>query len=341
MQLAVLLCIILTLPAMASDKISRNIKLKSSSVSKVAKSEIEGSPDFLHEKKLASREEGVEIKGALPMVYNLSIEVEINERIESVYKQKVASAKESKARTVAFDYNYEESRGVSSIVLYTTTSTATLKQEVDSFNFNAAEGRFVAVNDILHPNGLQLANKIISAEVKGNPDRYYPNFPGLQEDDAFKVVNGDIAFMFDAFQIAPGSEGIMQFNVAIDDVVTIAIRKNSDYWIKEQNYSLKMVPLRSVCTALGYVVGWSSADKKITVGWPGDSTSILISIDKNDYTITKSASLEKAAKRSLEASPELVAGITYVPISFFDQLLDRVAFSVDEYENVIFSSYKG
>jgi hypothetical protein len=101
-----------------------------------------------------------------------------------------------------------------------------------------------------------------------------------------------------------------------------------------------MVPLRSVCGALGYTVAWSSADKSITVEWPGE-THVSMSLDKNDYTLAKRPSHEKTTSRALESAPELMDGITYVPISFFDQILDRVAFSVDESENVVFSCYTG
>jgi hypothetical protein len=327
------LILTICIPALASNDLARK---DVSSLSIAAESD----QGIIKPKSLSAKEEGLEIKGELPVARAIAASDLINEKIVAAYKEKVASAKESKARTITFSYKSEESRGILSILLYTTTATATAKEEVDSFNIRTEDAAFVGVNDILSPNGLTLANKIISAHVKGNPDRFYPNFPGVQDTDAFAVIGSELVFMFDAFHIAPGSEGIIEFPLALDNVINVTVRKNPGYFVKEQNYSLKMVPLRSVCDALGYKVSWSSSSKSIFVEWPGE-IQVTMSLDKNDYMLARQPSLDKTSSRALESPPELLDGITYVPISFFDQILERVAFSVDESENIIFSCYTG
>jgi hypothetical protein len=297
------------------------------------------SQGYFKARALSAREEGLEIKGELPVARDMAMGELINERIQDAYKEKVASAKESKARTITFAFRQEESRGIVSLLLYSTTSTATARQEVDSFNFTSDGLSLVDVNDILSPNGLQLATKIISARVKNNPDRFYPNFPGVMETDAFAVIGGDLVFLFDAFHMAPGSEGIISFPISLDSVVNYTVKKSPGYFVKEQ-YSLKMVPLRNICGALGYSVAWNSAGKAITVEWPGE-IAVMMSLDKNDYTLSRQPAADKTTSRALESAPELKDGITYVPISFFDQILDRVAFSVDESDNIVFSCYTG
>jgi len=293
-----------------------------------------------------TREEGLDIKGELPAVQNLNdFGLLLNQDIQDTYRQKVAAAKESKARSITFGCEYYSSRsGVSSIVLTTRIVTAVTKDEVDSFNYIPAESRLVGVNDILGPNGLQIANKVISQRIRSDPETYYTNFPGLQDTDAFHVTNdGNIVFLFDAFQIAPGSVGVTSFTLKISDIVnTMPFQKDDGYWIKDTSYSLKMVSLRAVCDNLGYSIGWNNSTKEITVSRnDGSDVSVSFMIDVNNYKSSSPDAPDKVQKRSLESAPVMIGGVTYVPISFFDQILELVAYHVDDNDNIIFSSYLG
>jgi hypothetical protein len=291
------------------------------------------------ERKVALREEGLDIKGELPVLTGEDdLSSRINQRIEDTYRQKVAAAKESKARSVTFSYTcYPPSDGVASILLKTSITTAVSKDEVDSFNYIPAESRLVGVNDILGPNGLQIAGKVISQRIRADSERYYTNFPGVQEDDAFYVTGGNIFFLFDAFQIAPGSEGIISFDLEIDGVInTRPIRNGVGYWINESSYSLKMVSLRAVCADLGYTIHWNESSKVITVDRPGDVT-VSFKTDVNRYQRSRTDASD--ITRSLESAPVALDGANYVPISFFDQILELVAYHVDENDSIIFTTY--
>ena len=57
--------------------------------------------------QLSQREEGLEIKGEKPLVQNPGALAPIlNELIGETYRQKVAAAKESKARSITFKCDY-------------------------------------------------------------------------------------------------------------------------------------------------------------------------------------------------------------------------------------------
>ncbi|MDR3238484.1 MAG: DUF3298 domain-containing protein, partial [Clostridiales bacterium] len=269
-------------------------------------------PLSIADKKLGIREEGLEIKGKLPVISGLhDLDAGLNNQIANVYQQKVAGAKESKARSISFDYERKVSSDIVSLLIYSTTVTATSKAEVSSLNFNASQERLVTVNDILGPNGLQLANKVISSRIKSDPDQYYPNFSGLQENHAFELADGDIIFLFDAFQIAPGSKGIIRFALNRNSIVSYVALKNNGagYWTKNESYGLKMVSLRPVCAALGYTLGWDTSDHSITVQRPGESM-ISMSVRDNAYKSMKTDGSDKYVKRSLEAPPEMLDGAT-------------------------------
>ncbi|MDR1061869.1 MAG: copper amine oxidase N-terminal domain-containing protein, partial [Clostridiales bacterium] len=78
-----------------------------------------------------------------------------------------------------------------------------------------------------------------------------------------------------------------------------------------------MVPLRAVAEALGREVGWDGANRRATVG------SLAVTPGRNEYAG------EDGEPRQLEAAPVLQNDRTYVPISFFTDIV-RVAFSDGE-----------
>ena len=291
-------------------------------------------------RKLNLREEGLDIKGELPEMYNLDkLGVILTDQIKETYRQKVAAAKESKARSILFEWEFYTSGNVSSLLLKTTITTAVSKEEVNSFNFAPDGSRIISVNDVIGPNGLQIANKVISQRIRANSEFYYASFPGLQSTDAFYVSDGEIVFLFDAFKIAPGSAGVIPFPLEIDSVINSRlVKKDEGYWVNKSNYGLKMVSLRAVCRDLRYTVDWNRTTKKTTVERVGDIT-VTLKTDDNIYESSRPNAPNKIQSRSLESAPTIVDGVTYVPISFFDQILELVAYHVDDNGNIIFSTY--
>jgi len=292
----------------------------------------------VEEKLLSQRESGLEIKGIYPVIYelgNLSLETAINEKIEIIFRQKIASARESKARSVSFSYTVTESQDVTTILLYSVINTSTSKAEVNSLNFNPYLRKWIGVNDMLGVNGVSLANNVIGEAIRKNPEVYYPSFTGIDQDETFLVEDEGVTFLFDAFKLAPGSEGIVTFTLYFDQIVEITVSRD-EYWKNEDSYDIRMIPLRRVLETLGFTVSWYEEDNGVVIG-KSDLFTIEISPENNLYIKTDDAN--KAVSRMLEVAPELLGGITYVPISFFDQLLDNVTYYVNENEDIIFTSY--
>ena len=79
-----------------------------------------------------------------------------------------------------------------------------------------------------------------------------------------------------------------------------------------------MLPLRDVAEALGYEVGWSDLLQRITVGTTPMGVNFVIGV--NEYN---KARMTPAA---LEQAPELIVsgdyGVTYVPASFFAEIIE-------------------
>ena len=100
-----------------------------------------------------------------------------------------------------------------------------------------------------------------------------------------------------------------------------------------------MVSLRAIGDSLRYSIDWNNAAQEVAVNRDGDVTAVF-QIGVNAYTSCHPGDPnEKPQKRALESPPEKRNGVTYVPISFFDQILELVAYHVDENDNIVFTTY--
>jgi hypothetical protein len=87
---------------------------------------------------------------------------------------------------------------------------------------------------------------------------------------------------------------------------------------------------------LGYRVSWNPRLHEVQI--TDAQTEVSISINRNAYRANGlTRSLEVAP--TLEISPSSGITATYVPLSFFDQILDAV-YSEDESGNITFSIYR-
>lgn len=296
------------------------------------------------EQKLQSREDGLDIKGSYPLVAgigNASLEAAVNEKIDTVFQQKKAEAKDSKAKSMTFAYTVTESGGITSILLRTVINTATTKREVNSVNFSRSLQSWIQIDDpaALGPNAVSLANKVISQRIKDNPDEYYQNFPGITKDDAFVVEDNGVSVYFDSGKVAPGADGEISFLLE-SQCVTSYWLPSDRYIVDAANYNLRMIPLRMVAENLGYTVTWTPGDvNTLIVVSRSDDFMATLTIGANNYSVSGPSAPDKPVSRQLEAAPELVDGVTYVPVSFFDQILELVSFSIDSDGGITFSTY--
>lgn len=85
-----------------------------------------------------------------------------------------------------------------------------------------------------------------------------------------------------------------------------------------------MVPLRAVTEALGYELTWESDTMTVRIG-----KAASLQIGKDDYHLARMSPIQ------LGAAPELVDGLTYVPLSFFKEVIRAEKVSIDAEQIVI------
>lgn len=292
---------------------------------------IHAAPDVTVKKNsVAHRDGSLTVKGNLPRVEGSSNAIfmsRLNQSITKLYDAAVANAKTNKFKSIAFDYEAIYSGSIVSIVLHRSeTSTSTTQNYTHTFVFNKNTNKYVQIADILGSNGIKICNKVIADTIKGD-ERYY-DFKGIDENHSFYVSNGNVIVIFDEGMISAVSRGHQKFEIPYANIKNTIIGKD-DYYTKTA-YNIKMIPLRKIVTAFDYKISFNKANQMVEI--TKDDFSSALTIGKNGYKKGRLSNIQ------LELSPEIIDGTTYVPISFFEEIMD-IYFTVDANGYITFSSY--
>jgi len=289
--------------------------------------------------ELFARQQGLDIRGQVPVIletFGPTYEA-LNEEIDNVVALLIEGTRRTRARSVTFDFEvfntvYNNSEVVS-IVISATARAVTDRTTVLSVNFNPVNGAQVSLTQVMGRDIAALAERKIDEMIRQNPATYYPAFNAPPTGQAFYLTDTSLFILFDEFQLSsvPGAASHIEFELANIRRYTLPF----DYYrISPDRYAIRMIPLSRVVEALGYTTRWDSSTREATVFLNGEVV-IVLREGENNYQ------LNGVLQRSLEAAPILHNSWTYVPISFFDQILSLTAFSIDTQGNIIFIAYLG
>ncbi len=290
---------------------------------------------YLKLKQFSTKSIMLEVSGFQPeLLYpeNEQLQKEVNDKIAEVYSAKVTQAKKQGFKTLEFTAEEKQFENFYTVLIQAKgTGSGSESTEVVTITLDTANSELVNLADVLGVNGLQICDKLISDEIKKYPDTFNPNFDGVTQEQSFYVEDNTIVVLFNENEIAAAAEGVYKIRVNIDSIKSVTIAKENIV-VLEDFYKLKMIPLKEVCTSLGYNVSWNAISKAVEVS-NGDVT-VSLSVGKNNYIKGKTGG------RALEAAPIIQGDLTYVPLSFFDQMLD-VTYSIDrEVGDIVFSKYE-
>lgn len=286
-------------------------------------------------KSAASRREDMIIEGNMPVVSGLTspkFQAELNALIRQEYTDKTDAAKKDSAKKLSFSYEFTPGGGeYYSIVIRSSTVAVSTRDEVRAFVFGSAD-KLLTVNDVLGPNGVKIINNVIADEMSKKPGTYNPDFAGITESQSFYVKDGSVFVVFDKYALGSAALGTPEFEINIDGVRnnTFTIGKDDSY--PKDPYNVKMIPLRMVSSGLGFGLAWNP--KELSIDVTRDSAVVAsLSIGKNVYFKSKYPAY------TLEFPPEIDEnGVTYLPISFFERILDA-CYTVDQAGSITFSYY--
>jgi len=223
--------------------------------------------------------------------------------------------------TVELSYKIVRSTDVSTIIFLAESVTAvgSRSAKVATLAIDRESLEPTAISDLLGGNGLKIATDVVNNFIAQN-FRNMPRIPLLDEDAHFYVTNDAVYFVFDRYEIAPGSEGIQSVPVYFNNLEWYWLEEE-DFYINVENHGVRMLPLRRLAEHFDYYLDWNPDTHEITLTREGDGDNsngvITLRLNENAYK-----RMHDLTPRALESAPEIINGVTFVPISFFESILD-------------------
>lgn len=273
------------------------------------------------------KKENTIITGKYPIlsgITNREFQNNVNKKIDSLVKNKLTSYSTKNSNKVDVTYDIIQDGNIVSVMLYF-KNMYTNEVESYSVNFNVKTNKYIDINSYLGANGLNYVNKVVAYKANDMNITYKK----VTASTPFYIKNGNVYVVFGAGSITFAQKGNIIFEVLPQNLDNFVIKVN-DYY-KKSGYNVKMVPLRETLEHFGYEMTWK--DGTVTILKNKKFVSYLV-INENRYSDKNNKII-----RQLEFAPELKNGKTYVPISYFSQILEML-FAVDSNENIVISSYK-
>jgi len=292
-------------------------------------------PNMITERTLTRRREGLELRAPIPVVTSAfgSEYVALNSRINEVIESLISEARRiSGARTLTFSYEVYHTAEVVSIVIEARVQSTLPRTLVRSVNFSLYDGRLLTINQAMGANILPLAERVLADRIRNNPEHYYAALNAPVMDQAFYVTNEGLVILFDGFSLSSSSGDISTIQFTHADIRTHRLPR-TDYYI-QAGYLLKMIPLRLVAeTGLGWEVDWHTHRGNPILLVNRDTVIELVIADVQ-YIVS-------GVTHTLENAPMMRNTSTYVPITFFDQIMPLTSYSIDAGGTITFIAYLG
>ena len=260
---------------------------------------------------------GITIKGIVPSV---SGSTSLNNQIEKIVSFETGSATSSGASKLTFDYTIVQSEKHTTIsfLINSTVISGSSMDKVSTVVIDKNTLKVVTVPDLLGANGLKIATDVVNEYIAANY-RNMPRINTLSANTSFYVADDAIYFLFDKYEIAPGSEGIQAVPVYRSKVKSLILEKD-DFYNNTEKYNVRMIPIRKVLEHFDYTVRWVSDEHEIQIRKRTNTDiNAYVPLKLNENTYLR---VNDISPQILESHPEKKNGSTYVPISFFESILD-------------------
>lgn len=182
-------------------------------------------------------------------------------------------------------------------------------------------------------NALRLVNSHIRNIIAENPRGFVTGFTGISQGHPFYLNNdGELVIPFASAELMPENRDVHRVTLDTRNIIDVSLDENYFHTLPQNQYNTVMVRLAYVIGRFGYTTEWDADSRTVYIFRDGEQVS-SVTIDNNAYYYGGTA------PRELEVAPMLSsAGFTYVPLSFFDEILG-ISTVVDSNGNIIMSKY--
>lgn len=296
---------------------------------------------MLGERVPTRRQVGLDIRGTFPYINSAFPAASfINQHIDDyVVTSLITEARRLRARAITFDMEYRPTEDVVSIVILADVATTLPHTLVRSVNFCAHTGRILDMAEATGMEILPLAERILAEKIRGNPERYYAAL-NSEMPEAFYLTDESLAILFDGFALSTRVSTHETIELFFENIYSFTLEP--DGFRPNGPYGLKMIPVMEVLVGrLGYEARTIRGDDRIrrTVISRDGVDLIAFALNDSEYLV------HGTQRRTLEVAPQLLMNQytgeyrTYVPITFFDQVLPNTTYTIGWDESITFLAY--
>ena len=245
-------------------------------------------------------------------VENTALRAELQTRFAaqaSVFSQ----AHQAHAHTIDHSVETFISGNFVSVVLTMEAQWATTATAVATTVINANTNQIVSL-DQYHANARVLVNSHIRGMIAANPRNFISNFNGIAADHPFYLDGGRLVIPFGSAGLIPTNRAVHTVEILIENIRGMIVGGHAFFQLPQEQYNTIMVRLVPVLEHFEYAFTWDGVAQTVTISAGGRVISI-VTIGENEFFYRNSG------VRELEAAPVLRAGMTYVPLSFFDEMI--------------------
>jgi len=197
---------------------------------------------------------------------------------------------------------------------------------VEGYNIhNTSTATTVTLEQLFGSQYADIWNKHVRTEMSYQPETFFDDdFTGINSNQTFYVKKGSASIVFQKYEISPGAMGTPEFSLPLpgdtngsnDPIAKITVN-GTELSVADiafvDSQGNEMVQLRTIAEALGFSVTWDETESAIEVA--DGAQEARMQIDQDSYT------LNKTTPSLLGAAPIIQDGKTYVPVSFFTNML--------------------
>ncbi|MFF2484449.1 DUF3298 domain-containing protein [Paenibacillus sp. NPDC058071] len=289
---------------------------------------IAGMEDSAYEKRL-NEEIALQVKQEIEVLKEQAAE-EVKYAKESGYEPHLYELK------VDYDLKSDGSKANGSelsfvVRTYTYTGGNHGLYRVDTYNvYNGEHASDITLETVLGADYKEQVERVVKAEMKADPERFYEGIEkelNVTSDHPFYIKNGKLVLVFQQYEIAPYSAGIIEITVPATGIVEptppvqVHIGQQGkgtgtavDGYYLLTGHGDRLVPLRVTMEKAGYSVHWYQKENQAEVSRLADFTVVKPGVDA--YFLNKKDPI------SIGIAPVVIAGHLYVPSEFFSEVMN-------------------
>ncbi|MCL2574244.1 MAG: copper amine oxidase N-terminal domain-containing protein [Defluviitaleaceae bacterium] len=256
---------------------------------------------------------GLEITGQIPIAQtgNSRLDNELEERWTSQYN---AFMQNHAASALSIDSSVEHftSTNFVSTAFIKEASSVSTTAVISTTVIDTSTSNIITLPEF-NVNILQIVNNYIDSQIAARPHGF-ASFSGIDASHPFYLDGDLLVIPFGSAELIPTERGIHRITLSISNIEEHVFTSDSFRVLEPTQYNTIMIRLGDVMRSFGYEVRWDNITRTASILMDGVLVS-TVTIGENSYYYLSGRA------RELEVAPMLFDNLTYVPLSFFSEVV--------------------